>query len=367
MSNLFFEHMFFVAVGSCIVTNHAAGSGTAFVAIEEFRIFVDDGGVVADGSTVVTDILQQSGSVEGRHHVVRVDGKDEVEVFDGKVVFSHIGTQKPSVVVPDEIRGLKVKGTVIVSHRIAIVVEVVVAEGTVDECVSLFGVETERFVKVLDGFVVLLMAHQNVGFSCMGTYVVFVRLDGFVNVSLSCSSVISLEKDLRFESVSVGLFCPSADDNVGNAVCLVEAVGLDVAESEVVPKGTVFGQHVSNGPVVSDSIRKTVHVDVGKPSQFVGVWEIRVALDGLGTVECGTGVIIKVELCHAPVEIGLIEVRFVVDDKVEVTDGEHIIIVRKGIATNVHHAVGVDLGMGDACQPPKWEGYHSNTDERDDG
>ena len=50
MSNLFFEHMFFVAVGSCIVTNHAAGSGTAFVAIKEFRIFVDDGGVVADGS-----------------------------------------------------------------------------------------------------------------------------------------------------------------------------------------------------------------------------------------------------------------------------------------------------------------------------
>ena len=337
--------MFFVAIGSCIVTNHATGGGTAFVA----------------------DILQQSGSVEGRHHVVRVDGKDEVEVFDGKVVFSHIGTQKPSVVVPDEILGLKVKGTVIVSHRIAIVVEVVVAEGTVDECVSLFGVETERFVKVLDGFVVLLMAHQNVGFSCMGTYVVFVHFEGLVDAGFCCGGVFSLKKDLCFEGIAVCLFCPPLDDDVGDAVGTVETVCLNVAESEVVPEGTVFGQHVSNGPVVSDSIRKTVHVDVGKPSQFVGVWEIRVALDGLGTVECGTGVIIKVELCHAPIEIGLIEVRFVVDDKVEVTDGEHIIIVRKGIATNVHHAVGVDLGMGDACQPPKWEGYHSNTDERDDG
>ena len=287
MGYLLFEHMFFVAIGSCIVAYHATGGGTAFVAVEELGKFVDDGGVVADGASVVAYVFEQGGAVEGCHHVVGIDGEDEVEVFDGKVVFSHIGSEKSTVVVSDEILGFQFEGAVIVCHRFAVVVEVVMAEGAVDEVSCLFGVETDGFVEMLDGFAVLLVTHLDVCLGGVGGKVEFVHFEGLVDAGFCCGGVFSLKKDLCFEGIAVCLFCPPFDDDVGDAVGTVEAVCLNVAEGEVVPEGTEVGRHLGDDAVVVDGFGKAFHVDVGKSAQFVSVGEVGIALDGFGAVERG--------------------------------------------------------------------------------
>ena len=111
----------------------------------------------------------------------------------------------------------------------------VVAEGSVDVASCAFGVETDRLVEVGDGLAVLLMAHQDVGLGDEGIEVEFVHFQGFVYVGFRCGGVLLLHQDLGFDGVAVSLFCPFADDDVGDAVSAVKAVYFELAECEVMP------------------------------------------------------------------------------------------------------------------------------------
>ena len=127
-----------------------------------------------------------------------------------------------------------------------------------------------------------------------------------------------------------------------------------MTKGKVVPEGAVVGHHLNSGLVVANGFRKMVEVDVRESAELVTVGKIGIATNGLCAVENGTRIVVEVELRHATVEVGFVEVGLVVDDEVEIADGKHVVVVCQRIAGNVHHAVGVNLGI--APQPPKGEG-----------
>ena len=102
--------------------------------------------------------------------------------------------------------------------------------------------------------------------------------------------------------------------------------------------------HFCGRLVVLDGFGKVVEVDVSQSAQLIAVGKVGVAANGLVAVKDGARIIFKVELRHSPKEVRLIEVGLIVDDNVEVADGEHIVVIRKCVARNIHHAVSVDLG-----------------------
>ena len=201
---------------------------------------------------------------------------------------------------------------------------------------------------MLDCLFILLVAHQDVGLGGEGTHVVSIHLKCLIDNGFGSKGVFLLKEDLSLDVVTVSMFGPLLDDDVGDAVGLIEAVHLNVAKCHIVPKRTVLWRHLCGHFVVFDGFGKLVEVDVSQPSQFVGVGIVRIAADGLCAVENGAGIIVKIELGHATKEVRLVEVWLVVDDNVEVTDGKHIVVVSQRVAGDVHHAVGVDLSMRNA-------------------
>jgi hypothetical protein len=69
-----------------------------------------------------------------------------------------------------------------------------------------------------------------------------------------------------------------------------------------------------------------------------------ITLDGFRAIKYSARIIVEVELRHTTIEIGLVKMWLVVDDEVEITDGQNIVVIRKRISGYVHHALSVDLG-----------------------
>ena len=143
VGNLLAKDVLFVALCSAHIADAATGLGTSEVALMEVGIGLDEGGVIADGASVVACLHEQFGAVVEGHHVVGVDAEDEVEVFDGGIVVSHLGTQQTAVVVGDEVRGVEVYGEVVVGHRSAQVLTLVASEGSLNDVLHVFGLKAD--------------------------------------------------------------------------------------------------------------------------------------------------------------------------------------------------------------------------------
>ena len=196
--------MLFITVGTSNVSNLSASRCTTFVTIQELGKLFDDGGVVADGTTIVANVLQQGGTVKGRHHVVGIDGEDEIKIFDGEIVFTHVGAEQSSVVVSDEVVRFEVDGLVIVIHRVSVFIQMVVAECTIDEVARLLGIQAEGFCIILDGVLILFVAHQNACFHVQGIDIVLVGLQRLVDKGLCREGVFFLQLDLCLDVVAIG-------------------------------------------------------------------------------------------------------------------------------------------------------------------
>ena len=165
------------------------------------------------------------------------------------------------------------------------------------------------------------MAHQDVGLDGESAHVELVCLDSFVYGDLGGCGVLALQQYLGTDVVTIGLLGPLTDDGRGHAVGTIEAVLLDVAERKVVPQRAIVGGHFGGCLIVAYGLLEVVEVDVCESAQFVCAGEVGVAAYGLGAVKDCARVVIEVEFCNGPVEVGFVEVGLVVDDKVEVADG----------------------------------------------
>ena len=92
---------------------------------------VDDGGIVANGTAQVAGAVEQQGTVEDCHEVLRLVLYDEVEVGDGAVVVAHLHPELSSVVVSEEVFRVYLDGLVIVGHCSANVVDIITCKGAV--------------------------------------------------------------------------------------------------------------------------------------------------------------------------------------------------------------------------------------------
>ena len=92
----------------------------------------DDLGIVADGSTQVTRLFKQQGTIEESHQVVGLQLQHKVEVLDAPVVITHLSTEQTSVIVTKEIVGFYIKGCVIVGHSPTEIILIIACHRTVD-------------------------------------------------------------------------------------------------------------------------------------------------------------------------------------------------------------------------------------------
>ena len=82
------------------------------------------------------------------------------------------------------------------------------------------------------------------------------------------------------------------------------------------PKGTVVGRQVGGLPIVRYRLGKAVQVNLCKATKFITAGEVGVTSDGFAAVEDGARIVVKIELGNPSVEVGLVKMRLVVDDKV---------------------------------------------------
>ena len=106
---------------------------------------------------------------------------------------------------------------------------------------------------------------------------------------------------------------------------------------------TAFGEEGESLVVVGHGLLEASAVLAGHTAHLIGVDDERVALYSLRGVRLGAEIVLKVELGYRTQEVGLGEVGLGGDGLVEILDGHHIIVKIKGVLTDAHHLLGVDL------------------------
>jgi len=113
----------------------------------EIGELTDNGGIVADGRTQITQLVVEQGTVIDSHEVLRLHLHHKVEVFQRAVVVTKLQAQQATVVVSQEVVWIQVDGHVIVGHCPAQVVEVESHQRTVDIVVNDFRAQIDQLAQ----------------------------------------------------------------------------------------------------------------------------------------------------------------------------------------------------------------------------
>ena len=101
----------------CRHTQAAIAAGTIGKTRPEVWKLPDNRRIITDSCLQITRLVVQQGTVEDGHEVLRLHLDDEVEIGDGTVVIAQLHTHQTTVVMSQEIVGIKVDGSIIVAHR----------------------------------------------------------------------------------------------------------------------------------------------------------------------------------------------------------------------------------------------------------
>ena len=146
----------------------------------EVREFPKNLRIVTDGSPDVSRILQEQCPVEECHQIVGFEVEHEVEVKDGLVVVAHLCPQQSSVVMSQEVVGVKVERRVIVGHRTAQIVKVETSNGTVHIAVHPFGHQVDGLAQIVVTLLPLLPCHTDDGFLTPQGSIIGIQCNAFI-------------------------------------------------------------------------------------------------------------------------------------------------------------------------------------------
>ena len=116
----------------------------------------DYGAVVTDGRLQVSRAVMQKGTIEDGKIILRLHMDDIIEVGNSPVVIAQLHTQLSTVVMCQEVIGIKVYSTVIIFHSTSQVVVIVSRQGTVDIVGHNLGLEVDGLAQELVSVLPLL-------------------------------------------------------------------------------------------------------------------------------------------------------------------------------------------------------------------
>ena len=306
----------------------------------------DYGAVVTDGRLQVSRAVMQKGTIEDGKIILRLHMDDIIEVGNSPVVVTQLHTQLSTVIMCQEVIGIKVYSTVIIFHSTSQVVVIVSRQGTVDIVGHNLGLEVDGLAQELVSVLPLLAGkgYKRSRGPCVAVKGVY--LQTLVQPLGGRHSVLLLQTYLRIERISIGEARPLAYDGVKVIMGLGILLEIHLAEGSVEPIVTLVGIEADGMSVIVNGFLVFILTHVGNGTQIVQPVDVGIEFEGLGHVILSTAIVLKVELGDATILPGAIEVRFENDNLIEILYGEHVVLIVQGYLSTKHKPVGIILGNG---------------------
>ena len=133
---------------------------------------------------------------------------------------------------------------------------------------------------------------------------------------------------------------------------LVIILQFNLTDSTVHEHVLVLGHEFETRIIVLNSPFVIAQVLTSDTPHLIGINDKGVAFDSHTGILFGTAIVLQANFSHRAVEIGLGKERFGLNRLIEVLNGKYIVFKVKRIAPDIHHLVGVDLGIAahSGCQ-----------------
>ena len=326
--------------------------GTVLQTRPEVRELINHPGIVAYGPLQVACLVEQQGTVEDSHDIVRLLTDDEVEIVDGAVVVAHLHTQLTAVIMCQEVIGIQFERLVVIGHGAPQVIDIVARQGTVHVVPHHRRLEMNGFPQLLISIFPFLTAQTDHCPYRPSLSVVGIQLQRLIQERGSLHRIFLLHAHLRLQLIHLCIGLPPVHHRVELEVRLVIILVLNSTEGAVEPK-CLTGRIMEDGHIVIGCrLPVFLHSDAANATQVVDARNIRIQVDGLATIHLRSLEIIQVVFGHGTIEPRLIKIRFSVDYLVEILHGEHIVFIVKSAPTRIQHPVDIVLRM---CSKRKHE------------
>ena len=311
----------------------------------EIRILVDDLRIVANGSTGITRLFQQQGTIVECHQIVGLQLQDEVEVGDGTVVVTHLSTQQASVVVSKEVVGFEIECRIVVGHSTTQVLLVEAGQRTIDIKVGIFGQQVDSLVQIALSLLPFTTGQTDDSALGPDITIVGVELDTLFQRLDSLRRVFLLDIDIGLHGRDTGILAPTRAHRIQLGQRLVVFFLLDATQCTVVPQVDTLRIVAQGNIIVADGSLEILLVDTAESAQFVDANDIWVTLKCLRTVTLCSHVVVQIKFRHASEEPRLVEVWLGRNSLIEILDAQHIVLIIERRAPYHQQSVGIELSM----------------------
>ena len=311
----------------------------------EIRILVDDLRIVANGSTGITRLFQQQGTIVECHQIVGLQLQDEVEVGDSAVVVTYLSTQQSSIVVPQEVVWFEIERCIVVGHSTTQVLLVEAGQRTIDIQVGIFGQQVDGFVQITLTLLPFTARQTDDSTLSPDITVVGVELDALFQRLNSFRSVFLLDIHIGLHGRDTGILAPTRAHRIQLGQSLVVFLLLDAAQCTVVPQIDALRIVTQGGIIVADGSLEIFLMDTTESAQFVDAHNVWVTLQRLRTVALCTYIVVQIIFRHTPEEPRLVEVWLGRNSLIEILDAQHVVLIIERRASYHQQSVGIELSM----------------------
>ena len=126
---------------------------------------------------------------------------------------------------------------------------------------------------------------------------------------------------------------------------LIIILQCGLADGSVEQQVPVLGHEVQSRIIILDGTGIITQVLTGDTAHLISINDKRIALDGHTSILLGTLVVLQTDFGDRTIEIRLSKKRLRLNGLVEILDGKDVILEVECITPDVHHLLGVDLGM----------------------
>ena len=181
----------------------------------------------------------------------------------------------------------------------------------------------------------------------IGTRIVLAQCYAAVQIVQGRSGVLAGEVHLRQADVGTVIAAIDRQQALKSLFGLVIILQGRLADGAVHEQVLVLGHEFEACVIVLDRAFKVTQILARNAPDLVGIDDKRIALNGHGRILLGAAIILQTDFRHRAVKIWLGQEWFGLDSLVKILNGQDVVLKIQGIATDVHHLVGIDLRLSD--------------------